>query len=95
MSTRLRIQAEVLTIKTKHPFKIARGSRDTYRTLLVKVIDHDGLEGWGEATPQMFYGETIETAPAFVYRPWSAAAIGGRRAIAVRTLESPDWRSKR
>ena len=64
MSTRLRIQAEVLQIKTKYPFKIARGSRDTYRTLLVKVIDQDGLEGWGEATPQMFYGETIETALA-------------------------------
>ena len=64
MSTRLRIEADVLTIKTKYPFKIARGSRDTYRTVLVKVIDHDGLEGWGEATPQMFYGETVETALA-------------------------------
>lgn len=64
VTNRLRIQAEVLTLKTKYPFKIARGSRDTYRTLLVRVIDHDGLEGWGEATPQMFYGETVETALA-------------------------------
>jgi L-alanine-DL-glutamate epimerase-like enolase superfamily enzyme len=62
--TRLQIQSEILTIKTKYPFKIARGSRDTYRTVLVRVIDDDGLEGWGEATPQMFYGETVETALA-------------------------------
>lgn len=61
---KLRIQSEVLTLKTRHPFKIARGSRDSYRTVLVRVIDHDGLEGWGEATPQMFYGETVETALA-------------------------------
>ena len=66
MSNRLRIQSEILNIKTKYPFKIARGGRDTFRTLLVKVIDKDGLEGWGEATPQMFYGETIETAQAAI-----------------------------
>lgn len=64
VSNRLRIEAEILTLKTKHPFKIARGSHDTFRTVLVRVIDHDGMEGWGEATPQRFYGETCETVLA-------------------------------
>ncbi len=64
VSNRLRIEAEILTLKTKHPFKIARGSHDTFRTVLVRVIDHDGREGWGEATPQRFYGETCETVLA-------------------------------
>lgn len=61
---RLRIQSEVLTLNTKHPFKIARGGHDGYRTIWVRVIDKDGLEGWGEATPQLFYGESVETALA-------------------------------
>ena len=64
MSNRLRIEAEILTLKTKYPFKIARGHQDSYRTVLVKVIDKDGIEGWGEATPQKFYGETCETVLA-------------------------------
>ncbi len=63
---RLRIQTEILTLKTKYPFKIARSSRDTNRTILVKVIDQDGLEGWGEVTPVAFYGETVETALAAI-----------------------------
>ncbi len=61
---RLRIHAEILNLRTKYPFKIARGNQDSYRTVLIKVIDHDGLEGWAEATPQRFYGETCETVLA-------------------------------
>ncbi len=57
----LRLQAEILELKTRHPFIIARGSQDTYRTVQVRLIDGDGLEGWGEAAPQRYYGETTET----------------------------------
>ena len=66
MSTRLRVQAEILTLKTKHPFKIARGNQDSFRTVRVTVTDPDGLEGWGEAAPQRFYGETCETVLAAI-----------------------------
>ena len=62
--SRLRLQAEVLDLKTRHPFIIARGSHDAYRTVAVRLIDHDGQEGWGEAAPQRFYGETPETVLA-------------------------------
>jgi L-alanine-DL-glutamate epimerase-like enolase superfamily enzyme len=60
----LRLQAEILELKTRHPFIIARGSEDTCRTVLVRLIDADGLEGWGEAAPQRYYGETTETVLA-------------------------------
>jgi len=60
----LRLQADVLELKTKHPFIIARGSQDTYRTVMVKLTDKDGVEGWGEAAPQRYYGETPETVLA-------------------------------
>jgi L-alanine-DL-glutamate epimerase-like enolase superfamily enzyme len=62
--SRLRLQAEILELKTRHPFIIARGSHDAYRTVMVRLIDHDGQEGWGEAAPQRFYGETPETVLA-------------------------------
>lgn len=60
----LRLEAEVLSLRTKYPFKIARHEHFEVRTVLVKLLDGDGLEGWGEATPQRFYGETPETVLA-------------------------------
>jgi L-alanine-DL-glutamate epimerase-like enolase superfamily enzyme len=60
----LRLIAEILELKTRHPFIIARGSQDTYRTVLVRLVDPDGVEGWGEAAPQRYYGETPETVLA-------------------------------
>jgi len=60
----LRLHAEILDLKTRHPFIIARGSQDTYRTVRIRLVDQDGMEGWGEAAPQRFYGETPETVLA-------------------------------
>ena len=45
----LRLTSEILTLHTRHPFIIARGGNSEYRTLMVKITDHDGVEGWGEA----------------------------------------------
>ena len=60
----LRLSADILELKTKHPFIIARGSQDTYRTVAIRLVDPDGNEGWGEAAPQRYYGETPETVLA-------------------------------
>jgi L-alanine-DL-glutamate epimerase-like enolase superfamily enzyme len=62
--TPLRIEAEILSLQTKYPFKIARHEHFEIRTVLLKLRDGDGMEGWGEATPQRFYGETPETVLA-------------------------------
>lgn len=62
--TPLRLEAEILSLQTKYPFKIARHEHFEIRTVLLKLRDGDGMEGLGEATPQRFYGETPETVLA-------------------------------
>src|SRR4051794_27399840 len=60
----MKLSHEVLTVHTRHPFTIARGTTTQTRVVTVRVTDEDGAEGWGEAAPNRFYGETVETAVA-------------------------------
>jgi L-alanine-DL-glutamate epimerase-like enolase superfamily enzyme len=60
----LKLSTEILTLHTRHPFIIARGGQSEYRTLMIKITDDDGVEGWGEAAATRFYGETLETVTA-------------------------------
>jgi L-alanine-DL-glutamate epimerase-like enolase superfamily enzyme len=55
------MDVEILDLRTKHPFIIARGGQSDYRTAWVRITDNDGHEGWGEAAPSRFYGETVES----------------------------------
>src|SRR3989442_12489759 len=64
----LKLAADVLTLKTKHPFVIARGGDDDTRVVWVRLSDGDGLEGWGEADPSRYYGETADTVLAMLRR---------------------------
>jgi L-alanine-DL-glutamate epimerase-like enolase superfamily enzyme len=61
LSQALRMAVEVLDLHTRHPFIIARGGQSDYRTAWVRLTDQDGHEGWGEAAPSRFYGETLES----------------------------------
>ena len=61
MTHHLRMEAEYLELRTRHPFIIARGGQSDYRTVWVRLRDRDGLEGWGEAAATKFYGETPES----------------------------------
>ena len=70
----LHLTTETLTLHTRHPFIIARGGNSEYRTLMVKITDRDGVEGWGEAAATKFYGETLETVQAAM--PVYAALLG-------------------
>jgi L-Ala-D/L-Glu epimerase / N-acetyl-D-glutamate racemase len=58
------MDVELLQLRTKHPFIIARGGQSDYRTIWVRLADADGNEGWGEAAPSKFYGETADSALA-------------------------------
>lgn len=58
------MDVELLQLRTKHPFIIARGGQSDYRTVWVRLTDADGHEGWGEAAPSKFYGETPESVTA-------------------------------
>jgi L-alanine-DL-glutamate epimerase-like enolase superfamily enzyme len=40
---------EIITLRTKNPFIIARGGSSEYRVVRVTITDADGATGWGEA----------------------------------------------
>jgi L-alanine-DL-glutamate epimerase-like enolase superfamily enzyme len=80
----MRLFAEILTVHTKHPFIIARGGTSEFRVVWVRLQDRDGLEGWGEAAPSAFYGETADSVMTAIARftpiieaadSWSVDAI--------------------
>ena len=60
----LKLHVEQASITTRHPFAIARGSTNGYKRAWVRITDGDGQEGWGEADPSSFYGETLDTVLA-------------------------------
>lgn len=51
---------EVLRLRPEHPFRISRSTERVVERTWVRV-EHDGLEGWGEAAPGAYYGESAET----------------------------------
>lgn len=61
----MRIEYEPLALRTAEPFHIARPS-DPHgrRNVWVRLIDDDGVEGWGEAAASPFYGDTADTVVA-------------------------------
>ncbi len=60
----MQLHSEILTVHTTHPFIIARGGFSEYRVVWVRLRDADGAEGWGEAAPSRFYGETADSVMA-------------------------------
>jgi L-alanine-DL-glutamate epimerase-like enolase superfamily enzyme len=55
----VRISHEVISLKTRYPFVIARGGYAAHENVIVKIVDDDGIEGLGEAAPNRYYGETV------------------------------------
>ena len=87
------ITTEVVAVHTKSPFVIARGGTSEWRVVYVRVRDADGAEGWGEAAPNRFYGETPESVLAAVERfrpalvgldPWALEDAEARMNAALR-----------
>jgi L-alanine-DL-glutamate epimerase-like enolase superfamily enzyme len=64
----MKLEHDLATVHTTHPFVIARGGASEHRLLRVRLIADDGCEGWGEAAPNRFYGETTDTALAALER---------------------------
>ncbi|MFO0096060.1 MAG: dipeptide epimerase, partial [Gemmatimonadaceae bacterium] len=64
----MQLHAEIVTVHTRHPFIIARGGQSEYRVVWVRLVDRDGAEGWGEASPSKFYGETADTVMVALQR---------------------------
>jgi len=49
------------TIHPRVAFAIARSSTTSYDRVRVRLVDDTGVEGWGEAAPNVFYEETADT----------------------------------
>jgi len=64
----MKVRHDISIVHTKHPFAIARWSSTEHRLIRVCITDDDGVEGWGEAAPNRFYGETADTAIAALER---------------------------
>jgi L-Ala-D/L-Glu epimerase len=89
----MKLYHDISVVHTSHPFVIARGGATEHRLLRVRIADDDGVEGWGEASPNRFYGETAETALAALARltpivetcdPWAIEDVEGEMSRALR-----------
>ena len=65
----MKLDFEVIDLRTKHAFNIARQTAPAVRhSVVVRVRDADGAEGWGEAPATPYYGETADTVAAVLPR---------------------------
>ena len=102
----LRLAWDVLSLRTAHPFAIARGTQTEYQRVWVRLTDADGdgegggCEGWGEADPSAYYGETADTVVAALRRlepalPADPFDLEGAEAAVARALGEGDHASAR
>ena len=89
----MRLTHELVTVHTRYPFAIARGTTSEYTLVTVRVTDDDGLEGWGEAAPNRFYGETAGTVVAALERLAPVVALAD--AWSLEALEAEMQRALR
>ncbi len=61
----VKLTHRTVTLALREPFSISRSTDETVDSVFVRV-DHDALVGYGEASPQAHYGESPESASAFL-----------------------------
>ena len=61
----MQIDAKPIDLKLTTPFRISRGVQTVASNALVQ-IKHNGYTGYGEAAPDEFYGENVETVLACI-----------------------------
>jgi len=59
----MKVHWERFSIRTRDPFGISRGVRTSEERVWLR-LGIDGVEGWGEADPSAYYGETATTVIA-------------------------------
>ncbi|MBM4169495.1 MAG: dipeptide epimerase [Ignavibacteria bacterium] len=63
----MKLSSTTYDLKLKHTFTIARSSREM-ETVVIVELAHDGIVGFGEASPSRRYGESVESIHAFLSR---------------------------
>lgn len=71
----MKLSHQTIELNPTHPFVIARGGYAHHRNVIVRITDDDGTEGYGEAAPNRYYGESVSTV---------IAALGQFRAVIER-----------
>ncbi len=61
----MKLTHRTVTLALREPFSISRSTDKTVDSVFIE-IEHDGLIGYGEASPQEHYGESVESATAFL-----------------------------
>ena len=76
----MELTARIVDLPLAETFVISRGSQDVAQVVQVEVR-HDGVSGFGEAAPLARYGETVESAHAWLSEvslgddPWALDQI--------------------
>jgi L-Ala-D/L-Glu epimerase len=93
----MRLRVSTAELELAETFAIARGARET--TAVVQVeIEHEGLVGRGEGAPVDYWGETAESARAFLEGEGAEAlgddpfGLGALHDWLGRRLRQPIWR---
>ena len=60
----MELSARIVSLDLAETFTIARGSQDAAEVVEIE-IRHEAVSGFGEATPQEVYDESIESAKAY------------------------------
>ena len=81
----MKLAHEIVTLRTKNPFIIARGGASEYRVVRVTLTAPDGATGWGEAAPSKYYGETADTVVDVL--PLLSAALAGGDGWSLEAME--------
>ena len=78
----MNISARTYELKLSVPFAIARGTTKAH-AICVAEIEHEGVRGFGEASPSAYYGDSLEAARATIE---GAADVLGRNPGEVRLI---------
>jgi L-alanine-DL-glutamate epimerase-like enolase superfamily enzyme len=81
----MRLSARIATLELAETFVISRSAQDTADVVYVEV-EHEGVTGYGEATPNAHYGESAESALGYLEAqadvlgddPWALEEIESR-----------------
>src|SRR5688572_13310808 len=82
----MRLEFDILPLQTRHEFHIARAAAPAQRrNVWVRIHDDEGNYGWGEAAPNAFYAESVDTVAAVM--PTYALVLAGARPDDVAAVE--------
>jgi L-alanine-DL-glutamate epimerase-like enolase superfamily enzyme len=81
----MKLTHEIVTLRTKTPFVIARGGSSEYPVVRVTLTAPDGATGWGEAAASKYYGETADTVVQVL--PLLATVLEGADGWSLEAIE--------